>query len=66
MAPSGGEAVRDAVRWCLRLAEVLVDAGHRVRQLGEQLPHDWPDAHGREWAERVVRLLPPLVITERR
>lgn len=46
----------DAARWCARLAEVLGDVGRRAVELGELLGRDWPDAHGREWAERTSSL----------
>jgi len=45
-----------AARWCARLADVLGDVGRRAAQLGEQVGRDWPDAHGREWAERTSQL----------
>jgi hypothetical protein len=45
-----------AARWCAQLAEVLGDVGRRAAQLGEQIAHDWPDAHGRDWAERTSLL----------
>jgi hypothetical protein len=41
-----------AARWCTQLAEVLGDVGRRAAQLGELVARDWPDASGREWAER--------------
>jgi hypothetical protein len=45
-----------AARWCAHLAEVLGDVGRRAAQLGEMVGRDWPDAHGREWAERTSLL----------
>jgi hypothetical protein len=39
-------------RWCMQLVEALVDVGRRVGRLSEQIAADWPDEHGREWAER--------------
>jgi hypothetical protein len=47
---------QDAARWCARLAEVLGDVGRRTAELGELVAHDWPDARGREWAERTSLL----------
>ena len=46
----------DAARWCTRLADVLGVVGRRVAELGELVAHDWPDARGREWAERTSLL----------
>jgi hypothetical protein len=45
-----------AARWCAQLAEVLGDIGRRTVALGELVAHDWPDARGREWAERASLL----------
>ncbi len=50
------DPLRDAARWCAQLAEVLGDVGRRAAQLGEQVARDWPDARGREWAERTSLL----------
>jgi hypothetical protein len=50
------DPLSDAARWFARLAEVLGDVGRRAAQLGEQIGCDWPDAHGREWAERTAQL----------
>jgi hypothetical protein len=55
-APLDDDAVRQAVHWYARLAELLADAGRRVGQLSEQLVHDWPDGHGREWSERASHI----------
>jgi hypothetical protein len=51
---SGGAAgdPQDAAQWWERLADALADVGRRVGQLAEQIAQDWPDASGREWAER--------------
>jgi hypothetical protein len=46
----------DAARWCAQFAEVLGDVGRRAAQLGDLIAHDWPDARGREWAERTSLL----------
>lgn len=51
-----GDPLLDAARWCARLAEVLGIVGRRAAELGEQVAHDWPDARGREWAERTSLL----------
>jgi hypothetical protein len=45
-----------AARWCARLAEMLGDVGRRAARLGELVARDWPDANGREWAERTSLL----------
>jgi hypothetical protein len=45
-----------AARWCTQVAEVLGDVGRRAVQLGELIADDWPDARGREWAERTSLL----------
>jgi hypothetical protein len=50
------DPLSQAARWCARLAEVLADVGRRAVALGELVGHDWPDAHGREWAERTSLL----------
>ncbi|MHA6617522.1 hypothetical protein [Pseudonocardia sp. DLS-67] len=50
------DALHDAARWCARLAEVLGDVGRRAVELGQLVARDWPDAHGREWAERTSSL----------
>jgi hypothetical protein len=47
---------RDAARWCARLAEVLGEVGRRAVALGDLVAGDWPDARGREWAERTSQL----------
>lgn len=46
----------DAARWCARLAEVLGDVGRRAVELGQLVARDWPDARGRECAERASLL----------
>jgi hypothetical protein len=46
----------DPIRWCTRLAAALDDAARRVARIAGQLADDWPDAAGREWAERAARL----------
>lgn len=46
--------LEDACRWCERLAAVAADVGRRVRLLAEQVATDWPDARGREWANRAA------------
>ena len=43
-----------AAQWWTRLADVLADAGRRLGRLVEQIGHDWPDEHGRAWAERTA------------
>ena len=50
------DPLSQAARWCARLAEVLADVGRRAVALGELVGQDWPDAHGREWAERTSLL----------
>jgi hypothetical protein len=50
----GPADLRAAAQWWTRLAEALLDAGPRVAQLAEQIGRDWPDDHGREWAERIT------------
>jgi hypothetical protein len=50
------DPVMHAARWYELLAELLGDVGRRVAQLGEQLAHDWPDANGREWADRAAHV----------
>jgi hypothetical protein len=50
------EPLLEAARWCARLGEVLGDVGRRAAQLGELVGRDWPDANGREWAERASLL----------
>jgi hypothetical protein len=56
-APQPDENLAGQVaRWCDGLAEVLADVGRRVAQLGEQVARDWPDAHGREWADRTAEV----------
>jgi hypothetical protein len=50
------DAALQAARWCGRIAEVLGDVGRRVAQLGEQVARDWPDDHGREWAQRTAEI----------
>ena len=50
------DAVLRAARWCGRLVEVLGDVGRRIGPLGEQIDRDWPDGHGREWADRASQL----------
>lgn len=43
-------------RWCAHLVAALLDVGRRVGRLSEQIATDWPDDHGREWAERSALL----------
>lgn len=50
------DAALQAARWCGRIADVLGDAGRRVAQLGEQIARDWPDGHGRAWAQRTAEI----------
>jgi hypothetical protein len=50
------DPLRDAARWCARLADVLGDVGRRAVGLGELVARDWPDARGRDWAERTSEL----------
>jgi len=50
------DALREAARWCARLAEVLGDVGRRAGELGQLVARDWPDPRGREWAERTSAL----------
>ncbi|OZM80577.1 hypothetical protein [Pseudonocardia sp. MH-G8] len=50
------DVARQAARWYDGLAEVLSDVGRRVAQLGEQVAGDWPDTHGREWADRIAEV----------
>jgi hypothetical protein len=50
------DRARQVARWCDGLAEVLADVGRRVAQLGEQVARDWPDPHGRQWADRTAEV----------
>jgi hypothetical protein len=50
------EPLLHAARWCTRLATVLADVGRRTGELADLVDRDWPDAHGREWAERAASL----------
>jgi hypothetical protein len=50
------DAALQAARWCGRIAEVLGDVGRRVAQLGEQIARDWPDGHGRAWAQSTAEI----------
>jgi len=54
--PAPDDPLLQAARRCGLLADVLGDVGRRVAQLAEQLARDWPDANGREWAERTARV----------
>lgn len=54
--PPADDQLLQEARWCARLAEVLGDVGRRAAQLGELVGRDWPDAHGREAAERTTQL----------
>jgi hypothetical protein len=54
--PLDDDTALDTARWYERLAELLGDVGRRVAQLGDQLANDWPDAHGREWADRTAHV----------
>jgi hypothetical protein len=48
--------LRDVAQWWSGLAEALVEAARRIGQLAEQVGRDWPDGHGREWAERAGQI----------
>lgn len=50
------EALRTSARRYGLLATALAEAGARVARLSRQIAEDWPDAHGREWADRADRL----------
>lgn len=50
------QALRTAAHRYAGLAAALAEAGARTGGLAEQIARDWPDAHGREWAERAGRL----------
>lgn len=45
-----------AVQWCRGLAGLLVDAAVQVHRLAGRIAEDWPDDHGREWAQRAELL----------
>ncbi len=38
------------------LGDLLLDIARRVVRLAEAVTVDWPDARGREWAERAAQL----------
>ena len=46
----------DIVRWCVGLVDALSEAAARVGELAGWIADDWPDQHGREWAERATML----------
>lgn len=46
----------DVARWCVGLVAALSDAAARVGELAGRIADDWPDEHGREWADRAAAL----------
>ncbi len=54
--PPDPDALRTSARWCSGLADALADARDRMGGFSALVARDWPDTHGREWAELAGRL----------
>lgn len=50
------EALRTSAHRYAVLAAVLAETGVRTGRMSREIAADWPDEHGREWAERTDRL----------